>query len=490
MPDQQNLSTDRRLRPPRLLRALAGVDESLLREVWHERARHTALGGVVLGTAVIAGFSMFVAVSQSLGAVSLLPLLPALLWALFVLNLDRLLVTSMVGSARRFGSLIMRLTVALMFGFIIAEPLIMRIFETAIEQHIRDERSVQLDTLRTNLVKCNGEDRAISPTAAVSPECRDYTLTFAATPGSTQRELAGVRSEVAALTKVVTADSATLKKLENDAMRECGGGGSARDGFSGRRGDGDLCRLRREAAEKFTRTSQVGENTSKLAALRDRLAGLQRNLSTARADFEADRNTQIDQRVAEARSHQGRIGFLERMDALHTLSGSSFALFVGTWAIRLFFVAVDCLPVVVKFFGGTSGYDEVFKLRAGVALRTFAERMTTEERRLAEGYLAEQDEIERRSRMRRAEHELSLTEHEVGLHARRGDAVSAYAAELLRGAGRRPQSAATDPVPPFSSTDGPQARHQNLRDYHDEPEGPAESRRGGTNGTHLSGLLP
>ncbi|WP_158229353.1 MULTISPECIES: DUF4407 domain-containing protein [unclassified Micromonospora] len=439
--ETERVSRRRGLEPPRLLRALAGVDESLLREVWHERARHTALGGVVLGTALIAGFSMLMAINQSLGAFSAVHLVPALLWAVFVLNLDRLLVTSMVGNARRVGSLVMRLAVALMFGFIIAEPLIMRIFETAIVQHIQDERGRQLDALRSNLVKCNGEDRATAEGDAVTPACQGFVLTFAVTPASTTRELAGLRGEAAALEKTVKRDTDTLARLRSNAVKECVGGGSARDGFSGRSGEGPLCRQRKADAEEFARTHPVAQNTAKLATLRERIAGLETRLGTAVATFEQSREEQINRRVEEERSHQGAIGFLERLDALHDLTGQSSALAVGTWAIRLFFVAIDCLPVVVKFFGGTSGYDELFKVRAGSSQRIFAERVDTEERRTIERYAAEKDEIERRTRMRRDEHDLSLQEHQVGLTARRGDAVSAYAAELLRGRREMPPEA-------------------------------------------------
>ncbi|MFI5928758.1 DUF4407 domain-containing protein [Micromonospora sp. NPDC051543] len=408
------------------------MDEALLRQIWHERARHTALGGVVLGTAMIAGFSMWIAINQSLGVVSAVHLVPALLWALFVLNLDRLLVTSMVGGARRVGSLVMRLAVALTFGFIIAEPLIMRIFETAIVQHIQDERAGQLDALRANLVKCNSEERAVAEREdAVGPECADYTLTFAATPASVRRELAGVRAETKDLQSVVTKDTADLTRLRNDAAKECAGGSGA--GFTGRRGQGPLCRQRTADAEEFARTHPIAQNTSKLAELRQRSAALEGQLGTAVTDFEKSRDTQINSRVDEERSHQGSIGFLERLDALHTLSGQSFALGVATWAIRLFFVAVDCLPVVVKFFGGTSGYDELFKIRSTASQRIFAERVSTEERRAVEEYAAEQDDIDRRARMRRAEYDLSLQEHQVQLKARLGDAVSAYARDLLRG---------------------------------------------------------
>ncbi|MGC4813965.1 DUF4407 domain-containing protein [Micromonospora sp. DT228] len=416
--------------PSRLLRALAGVDEALLRKVWHERARHTALGGVLVGTSLIAGFSMFIAINQAMGRTSALHLIPALLWSLFILNLDRLLVTSMAGNARRVGPLLMRLGVALMFGFIIAEPLVMRIFETAIEEHIKADRSKQIDTLRTRLMACNGEQSATAENTTITTECREYTLSFETTPASARRELAGTRAEVASLQAIINRDGAQLNRLRDNAAKECAGGRGT--GFTGRPGDGPRCRQRTADADEFARTHPIAEQGQKLGELRARVAELERGLGGAVLTFEQARNGLVETRIEEERSHQGPIGFLERMDALHVLAGSSSALFVGTWAVRLFFVAIDCLPVVIKFFGGSSTYDNLYRIKSDSSQRVFADQVNTEERKVTDAYAAERDGIDNQARMRRAEHDLHLQEHQVELKARLGAAVSAYAADLLR----------------------------------------------------------
>ena len=67
------------LRIGRWIRVLAGVDERLLDRVPQERARYTGLGGVVLGTATIAAFSMWFAVSQLLGFSHPLIVVPVLI---------------------------------------------------------------------------------------------------------------------------------------------------------------------------------------------------------------------------------------------------------------------------------------------------------------------------------------------------------------------------------------------------------------------------
>ncbi|WP_244204482.1 DUF4407 domain-containing protein, partial [Streptomyces africanus] len=88
-------------RAARRLRALTGVDEELLARVRYERSKYTALGGVVLGTSVIAAFSMWNFATEALGGVSFVALVPTVIWMLFVLNLDRWLVTPQPNARRR-----------------------------------------------------------------------------------------------------------------------------------------------------------------------------------------------------------------------------------------------------------------------------------------------------------------------------------------------------------------------------------------------------
>ncbi|CAM5260637.1 hypothetical protein SALBM135S_02584 [Streptomyces alboniger] len=85
------------------LRTLTGVDEELLAKVRYERSKYTALGGVVLGTSVIAAFSMWNFATEALGRVSVVALLPTAIWMLFVLNLDRWLITPQPNARRRAG---------------------------------------------------------------------------------------------------------------------------------------------------------------------------------------------------------------------------------------------------------------------------------------------------------------------------------------------------------------------------------------------------
>ena len=404
--------------PGRWLRSLAGVDERLLRQVWFERARHTALGGIILGTALIAGFSMWMAINQLLGAWSWLALVPALIWFVFIISLDRALVSTMVGQGRRWGAFLMRLALSVMFGFIIAEPLTIKIFETAIEQHIRDERSQQLADLRGALVSCNTKEIATSA-AQPPPGCAGFLLSFDATPVAAEQKLAAKQADEATLAATVDADNKELARLTELARRECAG--ETGPGLTGVRGYGRDCLDRNRDVDTFKANHPLKANADRLARLRTEITTLSDEISASQAGFESTRDRLIEARVQEARDHQGPIGLLERMDALHELASTSWALFFSTWAVRLFFILADCLPVVVKFSAGTSQYDRVVAAQAAHAQRRYERDLQLLD-----------DEAQAHIRKHKADLDFEVQQHRADTTMRRDDAVRRVEGRMLR----------------------------------------------------------
>jgi hypothetical protein len=238
----------RKYDPARWLRTLAGVDENLIRQVWFERARHTALGGLILGTGLIAGFSMWMAINESLGYASRVIAIPAQIWLILIISLDRALVSTMVGQGRRWGGFLMRLALSIMFGLIIAEPLTIRIFQTAIEQHIRDERVAQLDHLRSDLLACNSKEIVTGQVPAPA-KCQNLLLSFDKTTVALATQLAQRQQDEKALQTTVDADNKELARLNDMAAKECAGTNGP--GLTGDKGYGPNCRDRRADAENF-----------------------------------------------------------------------------------------------------------------------------------------------------------------------------------------------------------------------------------------------
>ncbi|MDI1459858.1 DUF4407 domain-containing protein [Catellatospora sp. KI3] len=389
----------------RRLRVLAGVDEALLDRVPQERAWYTSLGGVVLGTATIAAFSMFFAISQAIGGPHWLVIVPVAVWFLFILNVDRWLVSSRLGTGwfRRVPVLVMRVLMAVFFGIVIAEPLVLKIFETAVVQHVADQRTQHLADLAGRLKVCNPVPGGTDTAPA---DCRaTETFNFDQSPVATLRELQARRTDADALLKTIDADTAQLRAINDLARRECVGDSGA--GLTGQRGVGPNCRRLRAEADAFARNHNISGNSAKLATLRTQISELESGARASHAAFEAEREAKVKARVAEERSHQGAIGLLERLGALHGLADSSGVLAVGIWAVRILFILVDCMPILVKFVGGSTTYDRLVSQQLAVA-----------ERDLNHDIEAEYAEREAALRKRRAEIDLEVLEHKAELNTR------------------------------------------------------------------------
>lgn len=345
----------------RWLRALVGVKEDLLDWVSHETARYTALGGVIVSTAVVATVSMFFALQEILGHFSVWTLFVVLGWGLLVLNLDRWLVSSASGSQwhTRMAVFMPRLMLATLFGVIIAEPIVLRVFETAVEQHIQDSRTQQLAQLRDQLVRCNqvpGSTEA-PKTDPMSQPCHGRLLTVPGNPDALASELSRLKPEADELQKTINNDTVQLNTLNDNAQKECSGGKGS--GFTGQAGYGRQCLDRLSVASQFTITHPIQQQQVQLAGLRTRIVELEERLSMSQSLYQDALNRAINSRVEEERAHQGQIGLLERFQALDDLVSTNGFLSGARWTVRLLFIIIDCLPVLAKMMGGVTGYDKL-----------------------------------------------------------------------------------------------------------------------------------
>ncbi|GAA5047808.1 hypothetical protein HNP84_000299 [Thermocatellispora tengchongensis] len=419
----------RRLDLGRRLRVLAGVDERVLDQVPLERTRYTGLGGVVLGTAVMAGMSMWFALSQVLGGANVLMVVPVVIWALIVLNLDRWLVSTVAGMwQRRLLMLVPRLLVAVLLGSILAEPLVLRVFDTAIVQHVKDGRQDARDRLRARLVECNPQP----PATPARADCGGDSRLLATTPEAMVAEMARMKRDLAALDKRIKTVNERHERLVDQATDECAG----RDGrgLSGKRGYGPLCKRLQQQANQVLATSGVEQDKAKREELEDRIAAMNGTLADRQAGYQKAVQDAIDKRVAALPDPAQPVGMLERMRALDELTGDDAYLATGSWLLRLFLIMIDCLPLLVKLMGGTTAYDRMVAEENRRREAVHAKRVSDEaDDEIGELDLLAHAKAERR-RMRRQEIELERKAADVANRARLEDMINRRTNELrLRG---------------------------------------------------------
>ncbi len=367
--------------------------------------------------------------TESLGRISVLAAIPTVIWMLFILNLDRLLVTPQPNARRQAGPLVLRLLIAMMLGVVIAEPLVLRIFATAVEEHVAEGRIDAVDRLRSNLVRCNPVP---DTTTSTTPKgCgTEYVLSFSTTPGQQADELTTLRSDAGTLQKRVDKDTTKLEAIDAEVRDECRQ--LIRIAATGLYQRTSECLRLRAKAQEYRTTHHTEENETRLAGMNNRIEALDKQLSTARGDFSKARNVAIAERIADERSKQKEVGVLERIRALDELASRNNVVFVGIWMIRLLFVLLDMLPVMVKFLGRENSYEQMLTIHSNSAVRIYSEQMRLAERRALADFEIAQDAIEQEIRRNRAESEAALREHTAAMNIRVRQAVNTLEDELRR----------------------------------------------------------
>jgi Domain of unknown function (DUF4407) len=374
----------------RWFRSLIGVDEGLLDRVWEERARYTCLGAIVLGTAVMAALSMLDALDQIFGPIWPALILIALFWGAFICGIDRWLIASTHGvRGGRWRIFAPRILLALLFGMIIATPLVLTVFGSEVVSQAQHDQSNAVLAYESELKQCNplpGET-AQQRAAARSSRCTQFHVPVSNPAIGTDEAIASEQAQRKQLSSAINTDNNKIASLNTIARDECNGVKGT--GLSGLVGVGPNCNRDRQKADSFARTSNVAQLQSQVTRLDSRIAGQTITAKQQTQQYATNISSAIARLVTARKQQEGRIGLLNRIAALGELAAAHFAVAAATILLGLFVIVVDCLPVLSKMMSGTTRYDRILESR----LRG-AERMTAAALRVAERQATSRDEIE------------------------------------------------------------------------------------------------
>jgi hypothetical protein len=274
------------------------------------------------------------------------------------------------------------LAIAVLFGFIIAEPVVLWVFRDAIEEHILDERSEEVALTTTRLVECNPEDDiALAAELANSSDCEGYIVDrlIPAPLESVMQspQIAQLEAELATLTERLVPVETRLTDARDRYQREIRGEDS--NDTSGNRGLGPIA-LAIEAEidelegerDRILNERQLVNNS--LAALLDSFSGEQADQVDSQrrqqVQYESDTRAAIEKRIAESEErNDDSIGLLQRFDALSDLTASHGHILVARWLLTGFLLAVDSMPVIAKLMGGKTSYDLIYSNSLALAER-------------------------------------------------------------------------------------------------------------------------
>lgn len=336
----------------RRVRRVTGVDEAILDWVPEERPRYTWQGAILLNTALLAGISMLVLLGKTnVPTALMIPL--ALIWAGLILTFDGWLVASTHGVTGR-GKLAVylpRIAISVLMGAVIAEPLLLAVFAPAIHTQVNQERKQSLDDYENTLRECN----PISGEPTTKADCTDRL--------NVENPLISIRNDLTRKTRLRDSAQNQLRQINAELIRretvsraECNGTKISRT-TTGRAGEGPNCARNRQEADRYRASSDIDAREADLTRLSRDIAVLSADEAAAGRAYAAAVRTKIDEKVADARAAQQKIGILDEDRALGTLAAGSAFVSIGSWLLRILLIVIDCLPVLTKLLSRSTTYD-------------------------------------------------------------------------------------------------------------------------------------
>lgn len=326
-----------------------------------------------------------------------------LFWGTVIFVLDRYIVISLddVTGVRKWVTGTIRLLLAALIGWVIAEPLVLRIFQTEVESEMASHAAeVKLERAE------DIDEHPVYGTAAIAAATREVESLEAASMGgaidlSDDPEVARLEEEHAA---------AEEARKEQSALVACESDGSC---GTGRAGDGPEWQRKLDELERLEAESDRlrGElEAARARAQSDAAARAAEVEAAATAELparEAELAALVAQRDAEIAELEalidGEDGLGARMDSLERLRGARRAINREYWVIVALLVALDTSAVALKLMHRPTT-DEVIRAERNRAALELARRQIEHERDQLEIELIEDARL--RDELRAAEHGL------------------------------------------------------------------------------------
>ena len=175
----------------------------------------------------------------------------------------------------------------------------------------------------------------------------------------------------------VNTETRQLTRLQNIVNSECNG--NSGNGLTGVVGDGPACQKDQQDVTRYSASHPIAAQNRQLAGLLAQIRTLQGGLSGQQARYRTAVSAAITRRLQRETPPSAPIGMAERFQALTYLSLSSALIGVASWFVRIFFILIDCLPVLVKFISGSTPYDRLVDTETSSAERQFSRVSDTQD---------------------------------------------------------------------------------------------------------------
>jgi hypothetical protein len=344
------------LRPHRrnFLVILAGANTEILEFFPSERVKFAILGAVIVTASSFAATSMCFALNSVIGINIVFAILISILWGLAIMLIDRMTVISVApGSARRFLIAIARVAFAILLGVIIAIPIMLQIFRPVI--------NFTIPLIRQQNAAAFAAAQRHSPAAQQVTKFAD-----------TVNDLKKVIDSGGAAASSMTADP-----LVRSMTRQLDAELSLQQGFyqlwqcqlhsdPGCTGSNAVPALSARASYNQVR-QQVTTLTDGIRLARYKQAVTELPAAQKQLHAASDRETALQANFNATNKAANSLSI--RLQALNLISNRYFTVGVARWLLFLFFVVIECLPVMLRLLQSSGLYEEALRQLAVVLTR-------------------------------------------------------------------------------------------------------------------------
>jgi Domain of unknown function (DUF4407) len=352
----------------RLLVWLSGADyETLAAQHGRVRAKYVGTGAGIAITGLIAGLSMWFALTTALGTPAVVAALLAACWVLVIMSIDRWLVVSLDrregrGAFRYLLSASPRLALAIVLGFVISTPITLRVFQKEIDFRLEQAQATAraaylVSPARVNLMNQIKADQDRVESLAAGGTGIDKKPDLALT--SLQNQLASLKKQLASDT---TQETGFYNEWQCEAY-----GVPLPDGSSCPVGSGPLAAAAKSSYFNYKAavTQDQASIRSVQASITDAQTSIKKaaiqQLPTATAKAKADQARLTQQDNAFAARNAGNTGLLARINALDAAAAANPGLQAGRWLLFLVFFMIDCLPALMAITHALNDPDDYEK---------------------------------------------------------------------------------------------------------------------------------
>jgi hypothetical protein len=339
---------------------VSGARSEVLDQCPSERIKFQSLGWAILITSGMGTVSMWFALTSAMGFNPVLSFPVAVLWGLIIMGIDRWLVTSMpLDGKRKFLIAAPRLALAILLGSLISTPIVLRIFQSEINNQI-------------SVIKESNEAQFLSSQQRSSVQAR---VTVAQAKVSNLEQVIDSKGAeainpandpvVQGLTKQLNNERTVAAQDYHAWQCQLYGGCGAPKGSgplaqaSEQRYDADEAQITTltneiHAREQYLQSSSVGSQQNRLQQAQSALPGAQAQLSSAQAEESSLLNNfQL--------TNSATNGLLIRLKALDQLSAGDSTLQAARFLLFLLFLVIEVLPVTVKLLQPQGNYEKILR---------------------------------------------------------------------------------------------------------------------------------